>query len=337
MSQTPIEDFDALADDGLLFACRLDGLGGASLIGWDDVEGHTDRADDPVWIHLDLGSARARTWLREQGGMSEVTASALLADETRPRTFRGVRGVTSILRGINSNEDAEAEDMVALRLWSNGRRVVTLRDRRLTTPRDVLSRLVVDGTGPKSVSQLYERLITRLTERMARTIDAYDERLDALDVELDLSRAAETRRALGDLRQGIVKVRRHVSPQRDALQELLADPPDWFEEISRAHLRETTDRLQRFVEELDAARERTMLIKDDIANRIAESTNRTLYLLSIVSAVFLPLGFLTGLLGINVGGMPGANDPAAFAVVTALMLLIALGELILFRRMKWLG
>ena len=340
MSNTAIEDFDALADDGLLFACRLDGRGGASLIGWDEVEGSADRPDDPLWMHLERSSPRVRAWLHGWGCMSEVTVGALLADETRPRTFRGVRGVTLILRGINSNEDAEAEDMLAFRLWSDGRRVVTLRDRPLATPRDVLSRLLEDGVGPRSVPQLHERLVTRLTERMTRTVESYDVRLDALDDALDgafdRTRAGATRRSLAELRQSVAKVRRHVVPQRDALQELLAEPPEWQDAASRAHLRETADRLQRFVEELDVARERTVLIKDDITNRLAESTNRTLYLLSIVSAVFLPLAFLTGLLGINVGGIPGANEPSAFWIVAALTLAIALGELILFRVMRWL-
>ena len=75
---------------------------------------------------------------------------------------------------------------------------------------------------------------------------------------------------------------------------------------------------------------------DEIANRLSESMNRTMYALSMVAGVFLPLGFLTGLLGINVGGMPGVDSGSAFWITCALLVLLGIGEVALFRRMKWL-
>ena len=74
----------------------------------------------------------------------------------------------------------------------------------------------------------------------------------------------------------MVALRRYLSPQREAMTGLLMDPPDWLSERSRYSLRETDDRLLRYVEELDAARERAIVIKDDIANQLSEAANRTL-------------------------------------------------------------
>ena len=64
--------------------------------------------------------------------------------------------------------------------------------------------------------------------------------------------------------------------------------------------------------------------------------DRTMYVLSIVAAIFLPLGFLTGLLGINVGGMPGMDDPDAFWAVVALCLFVFVALIVIFRRLRWL-
>lgn len=171
---------------------------------------------------------------------------------------------------------------------------------------------------------------------MAPTVAAFDEKLDNLEANLDFSRANETRRKLSDLRQDAVILRRYVFPQREALNNLMSDPPVWMEERGRLHLRETIDRLLRYIEELDAARERAMVIRDDISNQLAESTNKTLYVLSIISAVFLPLGFLTGLLGINIGGIPGIDNPYAFWIACLMMVSVIIAELIVFRRLKWL-
>ena len=64
--------------------------------------------------------------------------------------------------------------------------------------------------------------------------------------------------------------------------------------------------------------------------------NKTMYVLSIVAGIFLPLGLLTGLLGINVGGIPGTEHPLAFMLVCVLLLIIAGGLVWLFKRMKWM-
>lgn len=322
-------------EDGLLFACRLDGHGGAQLLDWAAVEGAG--AEEPLWIHLSRESARARRWLSGLHELPSSVVGALFAEETRPRVFPVGSGTVAILRGVNHNPGADPEDLVSIRLWTDGRRLISLRQRRLMTPRDVLAQLLGPARGPSDAAALFERLLHRLTERMASTVVAFDDRLDALEEHFALERAAVMRRELTQLRQEIVTLRRYLAPQREAMTSLLLEPPDWLGERSRHALRETDDRLLRYVEELDAARERAIVIKDDIANQLSESANRTLYLLSIVSAVFLPLGFVTGLLGINVGGMPGTDNPAAFWIACAAMLLIAIGEVVLFRKLRWLG
>jgi len=322
-------------EDGLLFGCVLNGDGSAQLLNWQEVEAW--KPDDaPLWIHLDRNVPRVHAWLREQSGLTQPTIDALLADETRPRVFRGKRGFVTILRGVNTNPDADPANMVTLRMWSDGHRVITIRRKKLMTPRDILSQLLDTETGPATASDLYERIINRITERMAETIASFDEHLDEIEDQFDLSRASEQRRQLSELRQKTNVLRRYISPQKDALSNLLTEPPGWFTVECRLRLRETIDGLLRYIEELDAVRERTIVVKDDIANQLAEATNKTLYVLAIISAIFLPLGFLTGLLGINIGGMPGMENGNAFWLFCGFMAAVLCLELLIFKRMKWL-
>ena len=110
----------------------------------------------------------------------------------------------------------------------------------------------------------------------------------------------------------------------------------WLEAHDKAYLREIGDRTTRFVEDLDAARERAGVVQDELNSRISDQMNRTMYLLTVVAAVLLPPSLLTGLLGVNVGGMPGVDNPMSFAVVVVLIIAIAIVEVAVLRHLKWI-
>lgn len=324
-------------DDGLLFACRLDGKGSATPCGWDELEGPETGG---LWVHLRRDSARTREWLGKRPWLDALTVEALLAESTRPRIVESGNGLVAILRGVNheaTSADTPSE-LLSLRLYCDGTHLVSVRKRRLQTPHDILEQLLSPRRGPRDVASVFERLASRLTERMAGAVLAFDERLDDLEIAVDAERpgTGDARRELSTLRRRIVETRRYVYPQREALTNLLLDPPEWLNGRHLTALRETNDRLLRYVEELDAARERALVIRDDIQNRLAERTNRILFALSILSAVFLPLTFVTGVLGMNVGGLPGTGSTLGFAASCAIMLAVAGAELLVLWRLGWI-
>jgi len=96
------------------------------------------------------------------------------------------------------------------------------------------------------------------------------------------------------------------------------------------------DRLPRYIEDLDAARERAAVTQEELVSRLSEQMDKRMYVLSIVAAIFLPLGFLTGLLGINVGGIPGAEYKAGFAIFCLLLVGLIIAEVIIFKKKKWM-
>ncbi len=322
-------------EDGLLFGCRLDGKGGAQLYNWAEVEAAPAEGSN-IWVHLDNSSDRAQKWLREQAGVPESVISALLARESRPRSLRVDGGLLTIMRGVNLNPGAEPEDMVAIRMWATQNRLITVRHERLITPRDVLADLISEGTGPETIPAVFVALTERLSLRMNDVIIKLEDELSGLEEQIELSQPSALRSKLAELRQDCVALRRYLSPQREALANLQYDAPDWLGDKERMGLRETTDRTMRYLEDLDAARDRTIVVLDELANKMAERMNQTMYVLSIVSAIFLPLSFLTGLLGINVGGMPGVDSSAAFWIASGLMAVLLVGEVLILKRLKWI-
>jgi zinc transporter len=137
------------------------------------------------------------------------------------------------------------------------------------------------------------------------------------------------------VRKKAIMFRRYMAPQRDAISGLQMADIQWLEEGHKYHLQEAYNHVTRYVEDLDAIRERAQIVKDELANIIADKLNRNMYVLSVIAAIFLPLGFLTGLLGINVGGIPGADNTGAFFIFCGILTLIVLMQVVIFKRFKW--
>ena len=133
-----------------------------------------------------------------------------------------------------------------------------------------------------------------------------------------------------------MQLRRYIAPQRDAINALSLSDVTLFDARSRISLRETSDAVTRMTEEIDAARERAMILHEQIMDQRSEDMNRNMLILATATAVFLPLHFLVGLLGINVAGIPGADSPFAFWVVLAIALVIGAALLGFFKARDWI-
>lgn len=318
-------------DDGLVIAYALSKP--PQSLSWDAIE--RDSRDAPVWMHLDRASDRARVWLRSGSGLDPLVVDALLADETRPRIAPFGDGLMLILRGVNPNAGADPDDMVALRVWIEPKRLITMRTRRLMAAQDVRDEIEV-GRAPTTVVETLVRLIHHLVVRISPVVDGMDEAIDTLEERMIGEPARRLTTELAALRRTAIGLRRYLAPQRDVLLRLAGGDASFFDERSRIRLRESVDTMIRYVEELDMARERATVLAEELNGLVAERMNRTMYVLSLVGTVFLPLGFITGLLGVNVAGVPGTQWPLAFHALAAVLIGLAVFEVWLFRRWRLL-
>lgn len=151
------------------------------------------------------------------------------------------------------------------------------------------------------------------------------------DAILEKEQAA-LRTELSQVRRMIIGLRRYLVPQRELLSRLQNERVEWLSDVDRLHLREATECVIRSVEDLDAARDRATLAQEELNARLSEQMTRTIYVMSIVATIFLPLGLITGLLGINVGGIPGAETTWAFTFVCILLLAMAAVVYFIFKR-----
>jgi zinc transporter len=317
----------------LIFALLLDGEGGARELTLDEV--HRWRPTDGVrWVHLDHVHPETEGLLLELTSLEPFEARGLVEVETRPRVSQIANELLLTLRGVNLNPGADPQDMVSLRMTAAADHVVSLRHRKVMAVQDVRDRLAA-GRGPTTSASMITAIANRLTDRMGPQIQEIEDGVDDAEERVLEDDVRDVRRELASWRRKAIALRRYVAPQRDVLTRLLELRLPWFAEADLRQLREVQDRVTRYVEDLDAVRERASVTQEELSQRMAESMNRTMYVLSIIAGIFLPLSLLTGLLGINVGGIPGADVSSAFIVVSVALVLIAAIELLIFRRMRW--
>jgi len=315
-------------------ALLLDGQGGARELSDEDVA-RWSPDDGLLWIDLEQGNKRGRDWLLRDSGVGPGILSILLAEETRPRSFAEADGLVVVMRGINMNPGAVPDDMVAVRMWLQTGRIITSRRRRVLSVEDVRDALL-EGHGPTTTGQFLVALTGRLANRIEAAIENIEDMLDDLDERLSSGDAAAIRTELGVVRRQAAALRRHLAPQRDALDRLVRDPAGVVVANEAFDLREAGDHLTRHIEDLDLARENALVTQEELMNRIAEEQNARMYLLSVIAAIFLPLTFVTGLLGMNVAGLPGTENPDGFFVSAIVMVLLGIGLLGYFKWKKWI-
>jgi zinc transporter len=179
-------------------------------------------------------------------------------------------------------------------------------------------------------------LIDCILDGIGAVADELDDDVARLEDQVLASENYELRHSMADTRRRAIALRRHLAPERDVLSRLECVRLSFLTEIDRAQLREAANRMTRILEDIESARDRAAVTQEEVASRLAELTNKRLYTLSLVAAIFLPMGLVTGLWGVNVGGIPWQNEPNGFITVgVGLVVLFGL-QLLLFRLMKWL-
>jgi zinc transporter len=291
---------------------------------------------DWVWVHLNLNSDEAVPWVRAQSYLPGAAVDALTAGETRPRATRIDNGIAVNLRGVNHNPGAEPEDMVALRIWVDEKHVVTARRRAITAIEDVRDVIEKPNSGPATPGELVALLASKITHNIEPYVEEVTDAIDELEDFVLEERGINVRARLAEARRIAVHLRRYIAPQRDAINSLSLSDIDLFSQRTRISLRETSDAVTRMTEEIDAARERAMILHEQIMDQRSEEMNRNMLILATATAVFLPLQFIVGLLGINVAGIPGAQSPFAFWIVLAVSLTIGAALIGFFKARGWI-
>lgn len=324
-----------LAETGIIFSWTINGSGGGNRVDHSDISEEIRNAG-LAWVHINDTKRSARKWIeREFSYLDRIILDALLAEETHPRYLDHQDGMLLILRGVNLNPDEKLEDMISLRIWIDDHRIITVEHEPIRTVRDIDNALS-SGTGPTCAGDFLTMLTEHLFEYMGNAMTRIHDKLDSLEDQMFVNSDMVSTGDVTELRRVAMKFHRYVAPQRDVIAHLANARMSWINDTHRRDFQEDWDKVKHVLEDLDFLRDRARIVYEELNSLTNLKTNRNLYILSGIATIFMPLTFVTGLMGMNVGGIPGADNPAGFAFVTLGTVVFGILLCGVFRLLKWL-
>ncbi|PSU35617.1 CorA family divalent cation transporter [Photobacterium lutimaris] len=281
------------------------------------------------WYHCQRDAAGLKDWLIGSQ-IPEAVVDSLLTDDTRPRFEKYSDDCfLMILRGINLNQGAEPDDMLSLRiLWFKG---------ALISTRKVPSRAVTNiinqleqGNGPRSLPDLLQAMANSINGIISGFLAPVEDTLNDMDHNLTADP-----KEINAISSRLLRLRRYLKPQRYVLEDLIqAD----IKVLAghKNHFKNCLDTIVRMNESIEFYIDQVNLYFANINQQQTERMNRNTYLFSVIAGIFLPASFFTGLLGVNIGGMPGIDNPLAFTLFCIGLVAIVAIEVIVLKRLRFI-
>lgn len=320
----------ALQVSDAIISCQLDGKGGMIPIAEDEVI----QCEQPCWLHLNYTHRKSAEWLQSTPQIPDAVRDALAGDSMRPRVSRLGDGFMIVLRSVNHNSDARRDQLVVMRVFINDKLIVSTRRRKVSAVDEVLTDLQ-NGNGPIDCGSWLVDVCDALADHTSEFIEELHDKIIELEDAL-LDQRMPARGELGLLRKQLIVMRRYMAPQRDVYARLASEKLAWMDDNERRRMQEIADRLGRGLDDLDAGVARTAILADEVASAMAESMNRRTYTMSVMAMIFLPATFLTGLFGVNLGGIPGGEWRYGFSIFCLLLVVLAVGVAGYLRKRHWL-
>ena len=265
----------------------------------------------PRWLHFNLADTRACHWIELSAPIVDDARDLLLDNDAVIRCEIVPDGLALVIGDLHHDFNGDPEGFGVLRLYIDNRCMITGRRHPLRAV-DQLRRDLLDGVVVGSTPQLFARLILDIDDSFHRLIKSLSDNLDQAEDEILDGRIHDHGSELGRSRRLLARLRRHMGAGRLVLQQGVASMTSWCNKDDLDEVRQALERLESTSQDLELVQERTRLLQEEIGSRLSEATNRNLYILSVVTVALLPINLITGIFGMNTGGLPWSQDPSGF-------------------------
>jgi zinc transporter len=273
-----------------------------------------ERSHGFIWLHFSLATAVTENWIKKHLVLSEAFFEALHDGPRSTRVEYADGTLIAIVNDVTYDFAYDASNISTLWLSVNDRVLVSAR----TKPLRAIERLrgsVRAGEKFRSSVELLVHLLRDQADVLVQIVRSIITKVDDIEDKLLAERLDHRRANLGQLRRLLVRLQRLLAPEPAALFRLLSRPPEWIAELDVQELRQSSEEFSVALNDLIALQERIKLLQEEIAARINEQNNRSLFVLTIVTVLALPINIIAGLLGMNVGGIPLAQHAHGFWIV----------------------
>jgi len=275
-----------------------------------------------TWFDIDITVDADREWLMAWQEINEQTRQALL-ELVRFNHYEQVPDGTLLsIKVLLPGQTDDVIDLADLKLLIGSTRAVTVRSGTIVAVDQLRQHLLSDKTLVTAVD-LLGFLVSAMTNRMEAVIYELTQDIDDVEDALLDGNTVPPPQTLSELRRRIFRTRRQVNGTQQVLAPMTTDPALALDADDRQTLNRASDHVARYLASLDECRTRVQMLEDQIEEQRSDTMTRASLNLSIVATVFLPLSFITGLLGMNVGGIPDEHNPLGFWLVTGLSIVIS--------------
>ncbi len=282
-----------------------------------------------VWLHFNVANAASERWLRDHLSAPEAFLESL-HDATSTRVEQDGEALVAVLNDVRFFAH-DVSNVSAVSLWVDRRALVSARVTALRSV-DRLREAVRAGEIFRSPAELLAHLLRDQGDVLVQIVRDTTKDVDAIEDRLIAEQEAFSRAKLGSLRRVLVRLRRLLAPEPAALFRLLNRPPTWISSDDLGDLRQSAEELSVAVADAAALAERIRLIQEEMVALVNEQTNRTLFVLTVVTVLALPLTIIPGLFGMNIGGIPlREHDGGFWIVIVLLVVFVSLGGALVFR------
>lgn len=277
-----------------------------------------------AWLHFNLANAATERWLREHLGEVDAFFDALHEGSRSTRIEYAHDALIAVVNDVLYEFDFEPSQLATLWLYLDERTVISARLQPLRTI-DRLREAVRQGETFASTVAMLTHLLRDQADVLVQIVRTATDQVDDVEDTMLAERGQRSRARLGSLRRVLVRLRRLLAPEPGALFRLLNQPPRWIAADDVQELRHSTEEFSAVLADMNALQERIKLLQEEVAARVTEETNRSVYVLTMVTVLALPINMIAGLLGMNVGGIPLAEHPEGFWIVVAIIASFTVG------------
>jgi zinc transporter len=273
-----------------------------------------------IWMHFDLADASAQTWMQEHLALTQEFFDTLNQGSRSTRIEDAQDNLIAVINDVAYEFSFDPSEIATLWVSVSERVAVSARVHPLRSI-DRLREAVKGGAWFSSTVGLLNHLMQDQADVLVRIVREATLKVDSIEDSLLHGRRKHQRAELGKLRRVLVRLQRLLAPEPGALFRLLRQPPPWISAADLDELRQSTEESSLVIRDLAAVQERIKLLQEEIAAQVSEQTNRSLFTLTMVTVLALPINITTGFFGMNVGGIPFAEYNFGFLTVVLLVAL----------------
>lgn len=271
-----------------------------------------------IWLHFSLANSATANWLKQSIDLPASFYETLHGEAGSTRLEQELESLVAVIHDVLFDFNFDSSSISTGSVYVDANVLISARLRPLRSI-EKLRCEVRDGDEFSSPIDLLAHLLQDQVSVLVAILRRNSARVDQIEDRLLANRVSFSRSELGSLRRVLVRLQRLLAPEPASFFRLLNRPPRWIGANDLLELQQSAEEFSLAVGDTQALIERVKLLQEELAAQVNEQTNRTLYVLTLVTVLALPINLVAALFGMNVGGIPLADSQVGFALVVFLV------------------